>query len=83
MFHHFTMNCIWLMLFSHELKQVLVLVKHFALASPMEMFLSIATPWIRPADTIAPLDPPLLLCNDYCESIPAFPADNQLNQNID
>jgi len=30
MFHHFTMNCIWLMLFLHELKQVLVLVKQFS-----------------------------------------------------
>ena len=27
MFHHFTMNCIWLMLFLHELKKALVLVK--------------------------------------------------------
>jgi len=30
MFHHFTINCIWLILFLHELKQVLVLVKHFS-----------------------------------------------------
>jgi len=30
MFHHFTRNCIWLMLFLHELKQVLVLVKQFS-----------------------------------------------------
>jgi len=27
MFHHFTINGIWLMLFLHELKQVMVLVK--------------------------------------------------------
>jgi len=30
MFHHFTMNYIWLMHFLHELKQVLVLVKQFS-----------------------------------------------------
>jgi len=30
MFHHVTVNCICLMLFSHELKQVLVLVKQFS-----------------------------------------------------
>jgi len=30
MFQHFTINCIWLMLFLHELKQVLVLVKQFS-----------------------------------------------------
>jgi len=30
MFHHFTINCIWLMLFLHELKQILVLVKQFS-----------------------------------------------------
>jgi len=29
MFHHSTINCIWLMLFLHELKQVLVLVKQY------------------------------------------------------
>jgi len=40
MFHHFTMNCIWLMLFLHELKQVLVLVKQFTSASSIETFLS-------------------------------------------
>jgi len=40
MFHHFTINCIWLMLFLHELKQVLVLVKQFTSASSMEMFQS-------------------------------------------
>jgi len=28
--HHFTINCIWLMLFLHELKQVFVLVKQFS-----------------------------------------------------
>jgi len=30
MFHHFRTNCIWLMLFLHELKQVFVLVKQFS-----------------------------------------------------
>jgi len=30
MFHHFTINCIWLMLFLHELKQVLALIKQFS-----------------------------------------------------
>jgi len=30
MFHHFTINCIWLVLFLHELKQVLLLVKQFS-----------------------------------------------------
>jgi len=29
MLHHFRTNCIWLMLFLHELKQVLLLVKQF------------------------------------------------------
>jgi len=38
MFHHFTIHCIWLMLFLHELKQVLV--KHFTSASSIEAFLS-------------------------------------------
>jgi len=33
MFHHFAINCIWLMLFLHELKQVLVLVKQFSFIS--------------------------------------------------
>jgi len=27
MFHHFTINCIWLMFFLYELKHILVLVK--------------------------------------------------------
>jgi len=40
MFHHFTMNCIWFMLFLHDLKQVLVLVKQFTSASSIETFLS-------------------------------------------
>ena len=40
MFHHFTMNGIWLMLFLHERKQILVLVKQFTSASSVEMFLS-------------------------------------------
>jgi len=39
MFHHFTMNCIWLMLFLHELEHVLVLVKQFTSASSLETFL--------------------------------------------
>jgi len=29
-FHHFTINCVWLMLFLHERKQVLVVVKQFS-----------------------------------------------------
>jgi len=29
MFHHFTINCIWLIVFLQELEQVLVLVKQF------------------------------------------------------
>jgi len=40
MFHHFTINCIWLMLFSHELEQVLLLVKQLTSASSIETFLS-------------------------------------------
>jgi len=40
MFHHFTMNCICLMLSLHELKQTLVLVKQFCSASSTETFLS-------------------------------------------
>ena len=40
MFHHFTVNCICLMLFLHELEQVLVLVKQFTSASSTEKFLS-------------------------------------------
>jgi len=40
MFHHFTTNCVWLMLFLHELKHVLVLVKPFTSASSIETFLS-------------------------------------------
>ena len=39
-FHHFTMNCICLMLFLHERKQILVVVKQFTSASSIEMFLS-------------------------------------------
>jgi len=35
MFHHFTINCISLMLSLHELEQVLVLVKQFTSASWM------------------------------------------------
>jgi len=38
MFHHFTINCIWLMVFLHELKQVLVWSN--SLASSIEKFLS-------------------------------------------
>jgi len=30
MFHHFKINCIWFMLFLHELKQVLVLAKQIS-----------------------------------------------------
>ena len=33
MFHHFTINCIWLMLFLHKLKQFFVLVKQFSFIS--------------------------------------------------
>jgi len=40
MFHHFTINCIWLMLCLRELKQVLVLVEQFTSASSIETFLS-------------------------------------------
>jgi len=40
MFHRFTINCIWLMLFLHELEQVLVLVKQITSASSIDMFLS-------------------------------------------
>jgi len=39
MFHYFTINCIWLMFFLHELKHVLALVKQFISAS-IETFLS-------------------------------------------
>ena len=38
MFYHFTMNCIWLMFFLHELKHVLALVKQFTSASSIETF---------------------------------------------
>ena len=40
MIHQFTINCIWFMLFSRELEQVLVLVKQFTSASSIETFLS-------------------------------------------
>jgi len=40
MFHHFTINCIWLMLFMHELKQVLVLVKEFSFINRNEFSLT-------------------------------------------
>jgi len=40
MIHQFTINCIWFMLFSYELEQVLVLVKQFTSASSIETFLS-------------------------------------------
>jgi len=40
MFHHFTVNCIWLMLFLHELEQVLALLKQFTFVSSIEKFLS-------------------------------------------
>ena len=39
-FHHLTINCIWLMLFLHERKQALVLVKQLTSASSIETFLS-------------------------------------------
>jgi len=39
-FHHFTINYIWLILFLHELEQVLVLAKQFTSASSIETFLS-------------------------------------------
>jgi len=40
MLHHFAINCIWLMLFLHELKHVLVLVKQFNSTSSIETLLS-------------------------------------------
>jgi len=40
MFHHFTINRIWLIVFLHELEQVLVLVKQFTSASSIDTFLS-------------------------------------------
>jgi len=40
MFQHFAVSCIWLMLFLHELVQVLALVKQFTSASFTETFLS-------------------------------------------
>jgi len=39
-FAYLSFNCIWLMLFFHELEQVLVLVKLFTSASSIETFLS-------------------------------------------
>jgi len=39
-FHHFTKNCIWLMLFLHELEQIFVWVKQFTSPSSTETILS-------------------------------------------
>jgi len=38
MFHHFTINWIWLMLFLHQLKHILVLVKQLTVVSSTETF---------------------------------------------
>jgi len=38
MCHYFTMNCIWFMLFLHDLKQVLVLVKQLTSAYQQKRF---------------------------------------------
>jgi len=38
MFRHFAINCIWLVLFLHEFKQVLVLAKQFTSASSKKCF---------------------------------------------
>jgi len=47
MFHHFKINSILLMLFFHELKLVLALVKQFTLASSIETLLSSRKPATR------------------------------------
>jgi len=47
MFHHFTINCVWLMVFLHELKQVLVLVKQFSFINRNVSLKQILLTWFK------------------------------------
>jgi len=47
MFHHFTINCIWLMLFLHKLKKVLVLVKQFSFVNRNVSLKQILITWFN------------------------------------